>query len=754
MDDVDGSWPWREMRTRVDQESATVGPSAAAYVTSSPMPKPALWSRTAFSSARLGVLMTLGPGIPTAHRKSTRKDSKWYFPNKENLFFPIADGRIKTPGGDQELRTSTLVRHRPIQGESNLDFLGESEGSLPQPRDSFPDAGEAINDFWSMSGSFIFRHRVEPRVKLYSPREESFPTPLKYINVSRTTHTNLDVMQEKRIDDYWNIDGSRDLSDYWTGFKRFILLEEKTPNGYMWSGESLTGKQLTSRPDHLWPELWKSMGKHAKLKEKQKWSEEKLHLEDARKLRGIYFIDPEDTDFKETIKNARKKLETSVALAMPCRIIKNCGSDASNKIKTKLACTLEADCVWEIHYHIIMKTILQEKVTIHYCIIIWCTNTFLCLKLWRFPQQKQQWIKNGRSWKRFRRGTWRKSEVRKRWSMKQGRRAQKFISPHWWTYVIWKMLTWRHSTKNTKVELYSEATLWKTILDFFAVFTGQGSSASQMTAAKVMDVRARLPGCAGQAADAISAYTQVKMEDAPTVLKIPKLECPDTWIRLQKHKWPKSWSSMEDPVVLLERNLYGHPLTGLLWERQIEKVLLGHGWEKTSKLGMLFSLPKRKDSSCLCMWTTSNWLERNKTLIRCGKYSIKKMIWENQHISLIMFVWVALNENVKQAKILKTNTEICLNPKSLLELHRSYPTLIKHGANISSWSYDIEGHAKKCVERYCELANKTTQQVFKVATPCMHWRPPIHGRRNEICRRIAKGLLENSSKMRVLGPHW
>ena len=108
-------------------------------------------------------------------------------------------------------------------------------------------------------------------------------------------------------------------------------------------GERLTRKQLTSRPDHLWPELWKSIGKHAKLKEKQKWSEEKLHLENERKLRGIYFIDPEDTEFKETIKNARKKLETLVAPAMPCKIAKNCGSGASNKIQTKLACILEAD---------------------------------------------------------------------------------------------------------------------------------------------------------------------------------------------------------------------------------------------------------------------------------------------------------------------------------------------------------------------------------------------------------------------------
>ena len=139
-------------------------------------------------------------------------------------------------GGDQELRTSTLVREHPIRGEGHVDFLGESEGSLPPPQDSLPDAGEAINDFWSMSGNFIYRHHVEPRVKLYSPREESFPIPLKYIDVSRTTHTNLDVKQERRIDDYWNIDGSRDLSDSWTGFTQFTLLEEKPPDGYMWSG--------------------------------------------------------------------------------------------------------------------------------------------------------------------------------------------------------------------------------------------------------------------------------------------------------------------------------------------------------------------------------------------------------------------------------------------------------------------------------------------------------------------------------------
>ena len=38
---------------------------------------------------------------------------------------------------------------------------------------------------------------------------------------------------------------------------------------------------------------------------------------------------------------------------------------------------------------------------------------------------------------------------------------------------------------------------------------------------------------------------------------------------------------------------------------------------------------------------------------------------------------------------------------------------------ISSWSYDMVGRAKKCVERCCELANKSTQQLYRVSTPCM-----------------------------------
>ena len=164
----------------------------------------------------------------------------------------------------------------------------------------------------------------------------------------------------------------------------------------------------------------------------------------------------------------------------------------------------------------------------------------------------------------------------------------------------------------------------------YAVFTEQGSSASQMTAAKVMDIISRLPECAGQAADAVSACTQVKMEDAPKLLKIPKSECPDIWIRLPRHKWPKSWKT--------QAFLLSEICRFILWH-----VRLGEGFQ----IGNVSLFIVKKGYSYLCMWMTSTWLERNKTLIRCGKFSIKTFIWENQHPSLITCTWDVLKDNVK-----------------------------------------------------------------------------------------------------------
>ena len=114
--------------------------------------------------------------------------------------------------GDRRLKPSTLIKDRPERGEEHVVLRGESNGlSSPNPLqdDSTRDDAEAENDFWSITEDCIHRHHLEPRVKLYMPKEESFPIPLKYIDVTRTTHTSLDVLLEKHID-YWNVDGERE----------------------------------------------------------------------------------------------------------------------------------------------------------------------------------------------------------------------------------------------------------------------------------------------------------------------------------------------------------------------------------------------------------------------------------------------------------------------------------------------------------------------------------------------------------------
>ena len=301
------------------------------------------------------------------------------------------------------------------------------------------------------------------------------------------------------------------------------------------------------------------------------------------------------------------------------------------------------DCVWENHCRLIKKTILQEKETNHYSIIIWFTNLFQAMKI---PAAKAAVDKE---WEKLEKiSAWNLTKVRSKKEVideartKGAKDSFRLIDGHMSFKECWT------GDKAPKIQRSSCTPRWYCKRRFWVLrsFNEQGSSASQMTAAKIMDIISRLPGCDGQAADAVSAYTQVKMEDAHKLFKIQKSECPDIWIRLPRHKWHKSWSSMEDPVVPLERNLYGHPLAGILWERQFAKILLNHGWEKIPSWECFVHREKGLFLSVF-VDDIKNWLERNKTLTQCGKYSIKKLIWENQHLFWIMCTWDALNVNAK-----------------------------------------------------------------------------------------------------------
>ena len=190
------------------------------------------------------------------------------------------------------------------------------------------------------------------------------------------------------------------------------------------------------------------------------------------------------------------------------------------------------DCVWEIHYQIIMKTI-------HYSTTIWFTDLFFLPQAVKIHAAKAPVDKE---WEKLEKiSAWNLTKVRSKKEVIDEARtagaAVHFASLMDICHLKNAELEAKHQKYKGRVVLRGD--IVKDDSGSYAVFSEQGSSASQMTAAKVMDIISRLPGCDGQASDAVSAYIQVKMEDAPQLLKIPKSECPDIRIRLPRHKWPK-----------------------------------------------------------------------------------------------------------------------------------------------------------------------------------------------------------------------
>ena len=318
--------------------------------------------------------------------------------------------------------------------------------------------------------------------------------------------------------------------------------------------------------------------------------------------------------------------------------------------------------------------------------------------------------------------------------MKQERRAQKFISPHWWTSVIWKMTNWRLKHQKYKGRVVLRGDIVKDDSGSCAVFTEQGSSASQMTAAKVMDIISRLPGCAGEAADAVSACTQVKMEDAPKLLKIPKSECPDIWIRQPRHKWPESWSSMEDPAVPGDA----------IWENPIA-ARLGEGFH----LGMLSRTPwKRVILICECGRDKADWKEAKKTdvestqqrsrfgrtnfiLWSCVPGMYSKTMWNKQRYygQLQNHVWIT---------IFAGGAEKLPFPQK------------------SSYFFMVLWFGGSGAEMCGTMlwVGKQDDSTTLQSINSMHRRQSFQRRRIEICRNSVKSMLSNCSEKRILGKNW
>ena len=253
--------------------------------------------------------------------KKTRREEKWLRPKlvisicdweqRKTTWRRSGSENIHLDKGQRRTRRSAWKPSRRVR-----------RSPPPTRQDSTHDDGEVRNDFLSNTESYIYRHHVESRVKLHVQREEIVRIPLRYLDVSRATNRDLDVLLKRRADDNWNIDGYRELSDARSGFTWITLLDERPPDEYTWSRRRLTKRRVTSMSDHLCPEIRTNMSDAAQQWEKQKWVIEKPKLDNVWKLRGLYFVDPEDVEFKETLKNTRK-MEILMEAVVSCKIRKS-----------------------------------------------------------------------------------------------------------------------------------------------------------------------------------------------------------------------------------------------------------------------------------------------------------------------------------------------------------------------------------------------------------------------------------------------
>ena len=173
---------------------------------------------------------------------------------------------------------------------------------------------------------------------------------------------------------------------------------------------------------------------------------------------------------------------------------------------------------------------------------------------------------------------------------------------------------------------------------------------------------------------------------------------------------------------------------------------------RVSKLGMPLFVHREK-GLFLSVYVDDIQLAGKKQNINPMRKVVNKEVDLGEPTSFLDHVYLGCTQ--RQCEISK---DIVDNYRTMFESQNFRGVELKNlpyseNFRISSWSYDMEGHAKKCVERYCELANKMTQQHYKVSTPCID---DHHFKEEELksVGEFVNSMLSNCSEMLILGTHW
>ena len=458
----------------------------------------------------------------------------------------------------------------------------------------------------------------------------------------------------------------------WTGFKQFTMWNDKPLGGYMCSLGAADNKVkqhqgLIIDGQKCCPVCERQLNED----KNSKWVIEKPKLDNARKLRSIHFIVLED-GVQRTQRTQRKSwsFQWAPLCFVMCRTTsagnlvpkKRTFADQSLHASLKLMSLQES--VWNLLYGEIMKVALRNRRSTRWVIIILCTCSFPCTKRWQ-------------SWSGCRPGS--------------TKRANNSSSCYADDHLLFQ-----------KCGGGAELSTFRKAVSCFEVTLTKMIQAFLLWHNKVrlhLKSRVRKWWIAGQAADAVSAYTQVKMEDAPKLLKLPTSECPDSWIRLPRLKWTNSWSSMEESVFVLVRASTCGLLVencGLLVEKTVRSSI--RTWVgQSTELGMSHCSSKTRTIVIgSCGWYQNAWktAEYGSHVEEMGE---SFRFWRTDIIS-----WPRLYVGCTQCECKPNETIIdeyrkCSNHQFLQEKLHAKPV---------AWSCDTEGNAKRCFGRYCELANK------------------------------------------------
>ena len=210
------------------------------------------------------------------------------------------------------------------------------------------------------------------------------------------------------------------------------------------------------------------------------------------------------------------------------------------------------------------------------------------------------------------------------------------------------------------------------------------------------------------------------------------------------------------PVWKTQSFLLSEICTVILWQDCYGKGSLRKSYCSTVgrrfPIGNAYSYTVKKGYSYLCLWMTSNWLERNKTLTQCGKSHERSRFGRTN-----IFPWQRLfglhsTRFRNEQRYLWTITEMCLNPGFLHEQHKSYPVqedlthISLHGPMI-----------RKVMHRnvWSDIAGWRLQQPSNCTKSQLHALMTINSKKkNWGLLENFLSMLSNCPQMSVFGTHW